>query len=183
MKRTRGSVDHLALKFQDSRNKSGGDGRAVPHRWSHLVETNVMPLPVEDPHLLDSSVTVSKAVSVEFQTFNSHQRTGSLNLAGTDIRHCSPAWIMNPQRASMLWQFANGSFLHLTSWNPFTHPGQMYPWVIINPIYGQESSAAHKRQDTLTHLSIRGIGDRTIGPSTRELATIPGTNRLPGDTT
>ena len=164
MNRTGGSVDHLALKFQDSRNKSGGDGRAVLHRWSHLVEADVMPLPVKDPHLLDSSVTVSKAISVKFQTFSSHQRNGSLNSAGTDIRHCSPARIMNPQRASMLWQFANGSFLHLTSWNPFTHPGRMYPWVIIKPIYGQRLSTAHKRQDTSTHLSIRRVGDCTIGP-------------------
>ena len=31
------------------------------------------------------------------------------------------------------------------------------------------------------HLGIRGIGDRTIGLSTRELATVPGTNRLPGN--
>ena len=103
-----------------------------------------MPLPVEDPHLLDSSVTVLRAVSVKFQTFSNCQRTGSLNSAGTDIQHCSPAQIMNPQRASILWQFANRSFLHSTSWNPFTQPGRMYPWVIIKPIYGQKLSAAHK---------------------------------------
>ena len=109
----------------------------MPHRWSYLVEMNFVPLPVEDPHLLDSSVTVSRAISVEFQTFSSRQRTGSLNSAGTDILHCSPARIINPQRASILWQFANGSFLHSTSWNPFTQPGRMYPWVIIKPIYGQ----------------------------------------------
>ena len=125
------------LEFQNPRNELGGDSRTVPHRRSHLVEADVMPLPVEDPHLLDSSVTVPRTASVEFQTFSNHQRTGSLNSAGTDIRHCSPAQIMNPQRASMLWQFANGSFLHLTSWNPFTQPGQMYPWVIIKPIYDQ----------------------------------------------
>ena len=120
---------------------------------------------------------------MEFQTFSSRQRTGSLNLAGTNIQHCSPAQIMNPQRASTLWQFANRSFLHSTSWKPFTHPGRMYPWVIIKLIYDQSLSAANKRQDTSTHLSILRIGDHTIGLSTRELATIPGTNRLPGNTT
>ena len=80
---------------------------------------------------------VPKAVSIEFQTFSNNQRMGSLKLAGTDIRHCSPAQIMKPQRVSMLWQFTNGLFLHLTSWNPFTHPGRMYLWVIIKLIYGQ----------------------------------------------
>ena len=80
-----GSVDHLALKFQDSWNKSGGNGCAVPHCWSYLIEVDVVPLPVEDPHLLDSSVTVSKAISIEFQTFSNRQRTGSFNSAGTDI--------------------------------------------------------------------------------------------------
>ena len=87
---------------------------------------------------MDSSVTVPKAISVEFQTFSKRQRTGSLKLTGTNIQHCSPARIMNPHRASMLWQFTNRSFLHSTSWNPFTHPGQMYPWVIIKLIYVSE---------------------------------------------
>ena len=58
----------------------------------------------------------------------------------------------------------------------------MYPWVIIKPIYGQSLSVANKRQDELRqHLSISGVGDRTIGPSTRELATVPGTNGLTGN--
>ena len=140
------------------------------------MESDIVPFPVEDPHLLELVSNVPKVISVEFQTVSKRQSTGSLKSAGTDIQHCSPARIMNPQRASILWQFANGSFLHLTSWNPFTQPGRMYPWVIINPIYGQKSSAAHKRQDTSTHLSIRGIGDRTVGLSTRELATVPRTN-------
>ena len=132
---------------------------------------------------MDLSVAVPKAVSIEFQTFSNRQRTGSLNLAGTDIRHCSPAQIMNPQRASMLWQFANRSFLHLTSWNPFTHPGRMYLWVIIKPIYGRILSVANQWQDKIhQHLSIRGVGDRTISPSTRKLATVPGTNGLSGNT-
>ena len=101
------------------------------------MESDIVPFPVEDPHLLESISNVPKAVSVEFQTVSKRQSTGSLRSAGVDIRHCSPARIMNPQRASILWQFASGSFLHSTSWNPLTQPGQMYPWVIINPICGQ----------------------------------------------
>ena len=127
---------------------------------------------------------VSRTVSVEFQTFSNRQRTGSLNSAGTNIQHCSPAQIMNPQRVSMLWQFANRLFLHSTSWNPFTHPGRMYPWVIIKPIYGQILSVANQRQDKICqHLSISGVGNCTIGMSTRELVTIPRSNRLPGNMT
>ena len=142
-----------------------------------------MSLPVEDPHLLNLSVTVPKAVSVKFQTLSNRQKTRSLNSAGTDIRHCSPTQIMNPQRASMLWQFTNGSFLHSTSWNPFTHPGQMYLWVIIKPIYGRILSVANKWQDKICqHLSISGVADCTIGLSTRELATIPRTDCLPSNT-
>ena len=101
------------------------------------MESDVVPFPVEDPHLLELVSNVPKAVSVEFQTVSKCQSTGSLRSAGVDIQHCSPAQIMNPQRASILWQFASGSFLHSTSWDPFTQPGRMYPWVIIKPIYGQ----------------------------------------------
>ena len=107
------------------------------------MESDIVPFPVEDPHLLELVSNGPKAVSVEFQTISKRQSTGSLKSAGVDIWHCSPAWIMNPQRASILWQFANGLFLHSTSWNPFTQPGRMYLWVIINLIYGRESSATH----------------------------------------
>ena len=102
------------------------------------MESDVVPFPVKDPHLLELVSNVPKAVSVEFQTVSKRQSTGSLKSAGVDIRHCSPTRIMNPQRVSILWQFANGSFLHSTSWNPFTQPGRIYPWVIINPICGQK---------------------------------------------
>ena len=101
------------------------------------MESDIVSFPVEDPHLLELVSNMPNAVSVEFQTVSKRQSTGSLKSAGVDIRHCSPARIINPQRASILWQFANRLFLHLTSWNPFTQPGRMYPWVIIKPIYGQ----------------------------------------------
>ena len=42
---------YLALQFQDPRNEPGSDGGTVPHRRSHLVEVDVVSLPVEDPHL------------------------------------------------------------------------------------------------------------------------------------
>ena len=42
---------YLALKFQDPQNKPGSDGHTVPHCRSHLVEADVVSLPVEDPHL------------------------------------------------------------------------------------------------------------------------------------
>ena len=109
------------------------------------MESDVVPFPVEDPHLLELVSNVPKAVSVEFQTVSKRHSTGSLKSAGADIRHCSPARIMNPQRASILWQLAKGSFLHSTSWNPFTQPGQMYPWVIISPIYGQSHQPPTKK--------------------------------------
>ena len=84
----------------------------------------------------------------------------------------------------MLWQFTNGSFLHSTSWNPFTHPGQMYPWVIIKPIYGQKCISFQQWKDTLCqHLSIHGVGDCINGTGTRELVTIPRSNCLPGNMT
>ena len=55
-------------------------------------------------------------------TFSKHQGTGSCRSAGTNIWHCSPAWTMNPHKASILWQFTSRSFLHSTSLNS-NHPG------------------------------------------------------------
>ena len=91
---------------------------------------------------------------------------------------------MKPQRVSMLWQFASRSFLHSTSWNPFTHPGRMYLWIIIRLICEQSLSVFNKWKDKLhQHLRIWGVGNCTISPSTRELATIPRSNCLPSNST
>ena len=81
------------------------------------MQADIMSLPVKDTHLRVLAAEDAKVFRAQRLTFSSLHRTGSLKSDGTDMKHCSPAQIMNPHRASMLWQFTRGLGLHSTLLN------------------------------------------------------------------